>query len=108
MSLMAKGAVCLWLQNDEIYFVKKMDAEWKMGDMISKITFHAERLTDKKKFRFTAKVDSNLLHDLADFCNVSTEDVFIIRQTRENEVTWRVYPEEEWKPFLEKLKEKKE
>lgn len=107
MSLMAKGSVYLWLENDRIFFVEKTKVKTRIGDETSKITFYVEDLKNKKKLKMTTEVDSNLVHDLAEHAQLDTKDVFIIKQTGEHELTWRSYPEEELKPFLEKLKEKK-
>jgi len=107
MSLTAKGHVYLWLQNDRIFLVEKTDVKTRIGEETSEITFYVEDLENKKKLKMKTLVDSNLVHDLVEHAHLDTEDVFVIKQTGEHVLTWRSYPEEELKPLLEKLREKK-
>lgn len=102
----AKGPVFLWLENDKIFLVEKADFDTRIGEEISKITFYVQDNQTEKRFKMTTKVDSNLVHDLVEHAHLDTEDVFIIKQTGEHELTWRAYPEEEWKLLLDKKKKK--
>lgn len=107
MPLVSKGSVYLWSKNDEILLVEKMDLETRTGEETSKITFHATNLEDKKRWKIAAEVDSNLLHDLVEFSDLDTRDVFLVKQTGEGKLVYGTYPKEEWKHRLEKLREKK-
>jgi len=104
----SKGPVYLWLENDRIFFVEKAHVDTKIGEKTSKITFYVEDNETKKKLKMSTEVDSNLVHDLYEHASLDTADVFIIKQTGEHELTWRAYPEEELKLFMEELREKKE
>ena len=104
MPLVMKRPVYLWSKNDEIFLVESIDLETGVGDAAGTVAFHAVKLEDKQRSRIAAEVDSNLLDKLVEFSSLQTDDIFLVKQTDPGQFVYGIYPSEEWKARLEKLR----